>query len=421
MRCWLVLAVLLAWSGDAFGQRAEAAAAFRRGRELMAKGDTAAACREFETSMKLDPENGTLYNLAVCHEALGKLASAWTELRELAETDSNAGRRKEAARRAAALEPRLTRMRLVLAKPAPQAVVTRNDVDVTPLVGQTTVVDPGRYTFVAKAPGREPATIEVALDREGETIVVEIPALAEVAGGHTELPEAPAGDAAYPMQLPLRPLVLPRGTSEVTATGALIDNDNRAALGIASALRGRMALRWLEAEVAIGAHLKYAEPPGERPDVLHFIAVAGRYPITPLFTVSLEYTRFQPTGGLGAGSDVRTLVSRKQLIAPVIAIDGRAGVLFSQRSDSATSELTLTSEGRLQLAPLAWLSFEVFAGLDLNLGGELRQNTAALAVAASGLVAVTPQLDAFVTGGSTLLPSAPRESVVVVGTAWRTR
>ena len=420
MRRWLVVAIVIGWSGQAVAQRAEAGAAFRRGRELMAKGDTAAACREFETSMKLDPAPGTLYNLGLCHETLGKIASAWIELRELADSDPNAERRKEAARRAGALERRLTRMRLVLAKPVPDMIITRDDVDVTPLVGQTTPVDPGRYTFVAKAPGHEPKTLEVVLDKKGETVDVSIPELAEV--GEPRSPVEPvAATGGYPMQLPLRPLVLPRGTTEVSAVGALVDRDDRDRIGIASALRGRMNFGLVEAEVAIGAHLKYDEPPGERPDVLQLVAAGVRYPITPMFTVSAEYTRFQPTGDVGAGSDVRTLVSRKQLIAPVIALDGRAGVLFSQRTDSATSELTLTSEGRLQLAPLGWLSFEVFAGLDLNLGGQLRQETVALDVAASGVVAINPQLDAFIIGGSSLLPSSPRESVLVVGSAWRTR
>jgi hypothetical protein len=140
-----------------------------------------------------------------------------------------------------------------------------------------------------------------------------------------------------------------------------------------------------------------------------------------MFTVGVEYTRFQPTGDFRSGSDVRTLVSRKQLIAPAIAIDVRGGILFSQSNETNVSELTLTSEGRLQIAPLPWLSFEVFAGFDLNLGGDLRDETADFRVAATGLIAITPQLDAFITGGSTLLPTDPRESILVVGTSWRTR
>src|SRR5262245_42564670 len=103
MRCRVLLAftaLTVGWVSRAHAQKAEADAAFRRGRALMAKGETEQACAEFEASMKLDPERGTLYNLGLCHEALGKLATAWAELRELAEGDTNAERRKDAAKRA---------------------------------------------------------------------------------------------------------------------------------------------------------------------------------------------------------------------------------------------------------------------------------------------------------------------------------
>jgi hypothetical protein len=424
MRWLVVTALLLGASGHAFAQKAEADAAFRRGRALMAKGETEKACAEFEASMKLDPERGTLYNLGICHEQLGKLASAWSEFRELAESDTNAERRKDSSRRAAALEPRLIRMRLVLRKPAPDATVTRDNLDVTPLVGKTTPVDPGKYTFVAKAPGRESQTLEVALDKEGETIDVDIPELA-VEGGTTQKrhhdDEEPAPIDDYPRQLPQRPLVLPRGMAELAVMGVVVDDDNNPSLGVNSALRARYGLGWLEVELDVGAHLKYGEDPGMRPGAFHFIEGAVRYPITPMFTVGVEFTKFQPTSDRGSGSDVRTLVSRKTLIAPAVAVDGRGGVLFSQRDESGHSEISLVGEGRIQIAPLSWLSFEVFAGLDLNASGDLYDNTVAFRTAASGLISITHQLDAFVTGGTSLYPTNPRESTLLFGTAWRTR
>jgi hypothetical protein len=316
-------------------------------------------------------------------------------------------------------------MRLVLRKPAPEATVTRDSLDVTPLVGKTTPVDPGKYTFVAKAPGREPQTVEVALDKEGETIDVDIPELA-VEGGtthtrhhHEDDEEQPIDD--YPRQLPQRPLVVPRGMGEFAVNSVVIDDDQNTRLGIDSALRGRYGFGWLEVELAVGAHLKYGEDPGMRPDALHFIEAAVRYPITPMFTVGVEYTKFEPTGDRGSGSDVRTLVARKTLIAPAVAVVGAGGVLFSQRDATGNSELSLVGDGRIQIAPLPWLSFEVSAGLQINASGELRDEAADFGAAASGLISVTHQLDVFVTGGTSLYPTDHRISTLLVGTAWRTR
>src|SRR5688500_1536605 len=108
----VVLAVLFVLAATpARAQRAEADAAFERGREFMKNGDYEKACDAFETSLRLEATIGTLYNLGLCHEKLGKLASAYTELKQVAERDTNKGRAADAAKRAAALEPRLTKMK----------------------------------------------------------------------------------------------------------------------------------------------------------------------------------------------------------------------------------------------------------------------------------------------------------------------
>src|SRR5436190_14534460 len=55
---------------------------FRQAREEMKRGEAAAACPKFEESYRLDPSIGTLLNLALCEEALGHSATAWTKLRQ---------------------------------------------------------------------------------------------------------------------------------------------------------------------------------------------------------------------------------------------------------------------------------------------------------------------------------------------------
>ncbi|HEV7557771.1 MAG TPA: hypothetical protein VGO00_20035, partial [Kofleriaceae bacterium] len=115
MASWRVVAFVLLVSTPAYAQRAEGEAEFQRGKTLMAAGKVAEACAAFEASMRIDPAKGTLYNLALCHEKLGKIASAWSEFIELSRADTNAARAKDSTRRATALEPQLTRMHLVIA------------------------------------------------------------------------------------------------------------------------------------------------------------------------------------------------------------------------------------------------------------------------------------------------------------------
>lgn len=163
---------------DAQGaNKAAAEAAFRQGRDLMAKRDYVAACAAFRSSEELDPQLGTQYNLGLCYEQGGMLASAWGELTDLAARDTNRARKKDAAARAAKLEPRLVKLLVVVRVAAPGLTVKRDGADVTPTIGVATPVDPGTSVIEAVAPGFEPFTIETSLKGEGTTVTVEIPAL----------------------------------------------------------------------------------------------------------------------------------------------------------------------------------------------------------------------------------------------------
>ena len=186
----LVVALALA-SASARAQSAKAAAeaAFRKGKELLATGDTAGACAAFEDSEKLDVQLGTQYNLALCYEKLGKLTSAWINFSEVAAKDGKGGRRDDAAKRAKALEPRLTKLVIAVTAPVEGESVKIGALDVSVLAGSPSPIDTGSYEVVASAPGFVRWHGHVDVTGEGKTITVEVPALAR---GDVELPLPPA-------------------------------------------------------------------------------------------------------------------------------------------------------------------------------------------------------------------------------------
>lgn len=171
-----VLAIAASASAD---DKATAETLFLRAKQLEKDGDLASACPLYEASYRADPGLGALLNTANCHEAIGKTGSAWAEFREAAElaTRRNDARAAFAQRRAAALEPRLVRLRVV----APAGVTVRRDgVDMTSVVNEPLVLDPGAYTLAAEAAGHRAWSSTIEVSRAGETVSVRIPALERI-------------------------------------------------------------------------------------------------------------------------------------------------------------------------------------------------------------------------------------------------
>src|SRR5262249_54770458 len=115
----LAAALLLTSPAAASGSEdvAAAEATFNEGKKLAAAGRYAEACPKFAESQRLDPGAGTLLNYGDCLEKLGKVASAWGAFREAVMLASRVGdekRRVEATRRADLLEPRLSRLTIVV-------------------------------------------------------------------------------------------------------------------------------------------------------------------------------------------------------------------------------------------------------------------------------------------------------------------
>ena len=420
MRAAIVL--LLALSAPAHAQRAEADAAFERGRVLMKEGNFKEACEAFEASLRFEHTIGTLYNLGLCHERLGKLASAWSELKQVAATDTNKGRAADAAKRVAALEKRLTKMRLVISEPAPGLVVERDGLDVTALVGQEVPVDPRTYSFTATAPGRKTHTTQVALAREGETIEISIPALS-TSDEPTPEPVTPAGPTGYPMQLARRPWLMPDGKYEVGAVTIASTSDSMFEQEpIDAGVFGRIGIQMFEIGLRATFHARYPQRESTRPNPWQTVTASFGYAIKPMFVGRLEYTRYHPVGDLGKGSDLRIALLRKQLVMPKLALAGSAGFVYAERGD----ENELTGEGTfgVQATATARLSFEALAELGLNAGGDLYSHNVSLGFGTLGMYAVNAEIDVFLRLFVGLLPAVDGSSSndfrsVVIGLNWR--
>lgn len=140
---------------------------YRQARELSAAGNYAEACPKFAESYRLDPATGTLLNLAACHEAEGKTATAWIEYSDAlaaSRRDKRAVRVKYAQDRMTELEPKLSRLTLVVPVETdePELALFLNGTPVGRAArGVATPVDPGRHVVEAKAPGRKPFREEV--------------------------------------------------------------------------------------------------------------------------------------------------------------------------------------------------------------------------------------------------------------------
>lgn len=178
--------------------RAAATALFDEGRKLAADKKYADACPKFEAAMRLDPGMGTLFNLSDCYEHIGRSASAWSGYREVAAQAKAAGQpdREKAARdRAAALEPKLAKVRLVLPAELASAQLTiLRDGSPVPaaLAGTAIPLDPGPHTLRVEAEGKTAWETNVTLSAGGGTIDVPVPVLAPKA----EAPAVTSGPAA---------------------------------------------------------------------------------------------------------------------------------------------------------------------------------------------------------------------------------
>lgn len=150
--------------------RALAEMLFFTARGLMDAGRYPEACAKLTESYRLDPAAGTLLNLAVCNEKIGKIASAWGEFRDSiseARRANRPDREQLATERLKVIEPELPF--LTIKVPAEVRAITgleitRNGIPLQAAAWDTDLpVDPGQVEVVERAPGYKPKTLYVTV------------------------------------------------------------------------------------------------------------------------------------------------------------------------------------------------------------------------------------------------------------------
>ncbi len=174
-----VLAIAMtAAPARAVGPAAEAL--FEDGRRLLGEGKIGQACARFAESYAIEPSSGTLLNLALCHEKLGKTATAWSEYQSASRLAREQGREDRAAvadTKATALESRLSRITPVPAKVVPGLVITTEAGTLAEgRFGVAVPIDPGVHEVRASAPGYRSWTAIVEV-HEPEQQTLSIPEL----------------------------------------------------------------------------------------------------------------------------------------------------------------------------------------------------------------------------------------------------
>jgi hypothetical protein len=239
------------WSSHAAADPATAEALFEEGRRLLEAGDNERACDKFKESQAQDPGSGTLINLALCNERLGRLAAAWAHYRlaaTMARRDGMLERATAAEAKASELEPRLPRLTLRATQPPPGLQVTWGE----RVFGKAALdialpVDPGEHPLIVSAPGYDPVTSSLTI-LEGETRVLELPRLSPVAAPAASPPRvaSPPPPVTTPSRSepPRRNVVLP-----IALAGAGV-----AAFGIGSYFGVTALTQYASAEDACPSH-----------------------------------------------------------------------------------------------------------------------------------------------------------------------
>jgi len=192
--------------------------AFARGREALTVGNYAAACSAFEESQKLDPQPTTQFNIALCDEQLGKLASALAIYQDLVEHDDAPLRRAKSADMLGQLSVRVARLEITVTDPRPGIEITVNGVRAVDW--KNLPIDLGKSRVVASAPGVADWSGEVTAKSEGQRIAITLTLGAAAESREGGATEPPRRDASAMTSREKLGLVLMIGGGVAVAGGA---------------------------------------------------------------------------------------------------------------------------------------------------------------------------------------------------------
>jgi tetratricopeptide (TPR) repeat protein len=146
---------------------------FQEGRAALAEENYEVARSHFERSYKLDSALGTLLNLAVCEEKVGKLRAALLHLQEALEKAGQDDRRRPLiAQRLARLESRVPRLIVRPSSPLQPGVNLSLDAVVLSVadIGKTLRVDPGTHVLDCAGSRGERCTTVFTLEEGQESV-----------------------------------------------------------------------------------------------------------------------------------------------------------------------------------------------------------------------------------------------------------
>ncbi len=218
-----------------------AAALFDEAKGMMDQGNYAEACPKLAESEALDPQVGTLLNLALCYESTGKTASAcsmWRVAADAAARKLHSDREALARERADGTCSRAPQVTVQIAEQPERdrMLVTINGTPLSPeRWGQPTPLDPGDYELRASGEGVHPWTWKFRIDDEHLEVVV-VPALTPIA--------APVASQAAPPASRTRsrsfaPAVWVAGGVGLAAIGASAAFGSAALVEVAASRDGR--------------------------------------------------------------------------------------------------------------------------------------------------------------------------------------
>lgn len=157
----VTLCASTAWAEPSKEDVARADVLFRDAQVLVQKGQLTEACAKFAESQRLDPANGTLLNLAICHEKEGKYATSYKELQELlgilqnSKTADDRERTKVANERLKIVEKRMTRVSFDVSALPPNPTLTLDGEKVQD-ASAAIPLDPGSHAVEVNAPQKKP-------------------------------------------------------------------------------------------------------------------------------------------------------------------------------------------------------------------------------------------------------------------------